>query len=216
MPGKNMQGLHGKPLLWHTIEFALNHPLVTDIIVTSDSTGILDSARQCRRSSRRDGFYTVRRPNHLALGQDGSMKATVEHALDQFRTMSGWCRREDSVANSVPPFLVVLLQPTSPFRDGVALSKALMRVKRGDFENAVSVTRPHALVPAGPAPPPRGRYRYDLDGNFWIFWGLDGLPLSRSLSNDKTYFHEEGLPYSIQIDTASDLRVAQDLRELRL
>ncbi|HLK45322.1 MAG TPA: NTP transferase domain-containing protein, partial [Acidimicrobiales bacterium] len=93
IPGKNMVDLGGKPMLQWTLEAARDATRLEAAVLTSDDDAAIGLAHEL-------GLPTVRRPAELARDETPLLPAVL-HALD-----------EVGVAENV-----VLLQPTSPFRD---------------------------------------------------------------------------------------------------
>jgi len=98
LPHKNIRLLNGKPLLVYSIEQAKASILITRIVVTSDDEETLEIARSL-------GVPIIKRPLSLAQGEEGSMLMTIQHALGYVEKYWGY-----------KPFIVVILQPTSPLR----------------------------------------------------------------------------------------------------
>jgi len=99
LPGKNVKVLGGKPLVAHTIEFALDIQKENDVIcISSNDEQVWDVA----------GTYGIdipfKRPEELSDDKSG-MNEVVIHALQHYETKG---KKFDSV---------LLLQPTSPFRE---------------------------------------------------------------------------------------------------
>ena len=76
LPGKNMHQLGDKPLLGHSIAYALKNGL-SDIVVTSNDAAILDFATQ-------NEVQIVERPNELA-GNEEPVITALQHAVDQLQ-----------------------------------------------------------------------------------------------------------------------------------
>lgn len=116
IPRKNIRPLAGIPLLlWTLVPFRSYNP-----VVSSDDPEILDLAE-------RNGFCVVDRPDELA-GDETSSSAVALHALEQ--------RSED---------VVMLLQPTSPFRSAVTVESALSLFKILDRPVATFKDAPHVF-----------------------------------------------------------------------
>lgn len=97
LPNKNVKILDNKPLIQHTIEFAKKIAKDQDIIcVSTDSDEIIDL---CKAMKIDVGF---KRPDHLSSDQAG-MNDVILHALDFYQSASFE--------------KILLLQPTTPFRD---------------------------------------------------------------------------------------------------
>ncbi len=106
VPGKNSKPLNGKPLIWYTIEAARDVFNDEDIIVSTDSSEIRECAMQ---TGLKVPFL---RPEVLATDTAASVDVLL-HALE-FHKNAG---------NN--PDVLVLLQPTSPFRDSRQIKEAL-------------------------------------------------------------------------------------------
>ena len=106
IPGKNIKLLGNKPLIHYSIEYARLFADDQDICVTTDSDEIATCALEI-------GYKcSFLRPNHLATDKAGSYEV-VQHALSLFDNLGK------------PYDAVVLLQPTSPFREKQHLKEML-------------------------------------------------------------------------------------------
>lgn len=94
VPGKNVRVLKDKPLIQWTIDTAKKSGCLDEIVVSSDFDPILDVAREC-------GVNADRRPKALG-GDDIETVSVVCDFLDR--------------AGLDHDDLIMLLQPTSPFR----------------------------------------------------------------------------------------------------
>lgn len=110
IPRKNLVDLGGKPLLWWTIDAALESGL-DHVWVSTDSDDIAAAAVEA-------GAMTIDRPEHLATGSKPD--AAVRHALGVFKEQNG-----------DHPAVVFRLQPTSPFRSVADINAALNMVADG-------------------------------------------------------------------------------------
>ena len=104
IPGKNIADLGGKPLIAWTIEAGLQSTLVDRLILSTDDTGIAEVARQygCE--------VPFMRPAELAGDEASSVDVTL-HALGQLEEDYDY---------------LLLLQPTSPFRNSRHIDQAVM------------------------------------------------------------------------------------------
>lgn len=107
VPNKNIRRLAGKPLLAWSIEAALAAELVDRVVVSTDSPRIAEVAFVA-------GAEIVMRPAELATDQALTDPVLV-HAIDRLREASGPTVYTRHLAHYRPD-LVVLLQPTVPFR----------------------------------------------------------------------------------------------------
>jgi N-acylneuraminate cytidylyltransferase len=123
LPGKNTRMLAGKPLVQHSIEFALSLTNAADVCVTSDDDAVLDIALQCGIA------HPLRRPDALASDTAGT-REVILHALDTYAQQG---MHYDAV---------VLLQPTSPIRRKPD-AEAMLSLFNGEVDLVVSVREAH-------------------------------------------------------------------------
>lgn len=116
LPRKNILEMNGKPLISHTIEAALACEYIDNVVVTSDSTEILDIA------SSYVGVTSHVRDKHLAT----DTATTVDCVLDV-------------VAKYMDYEYFVLLQPTSPLRKTKHICGAVDLLVELNAESIVSV-----------------------------------------------------------------------------
>ena len=120
VPGKNIKLLNGKSLISYTIEAAREVFVDSDIYVSTDLEDI-------KKVSEKDGLKVpFIRPQHLATDTANTQDVLL-HALEFFEKTNG-CQ----------PEAVVLLQPTSPFRNAQHIKEAL-ELYNGELDMVVSV-----------------------------------------------------------------------------
>ena len=107
VPGKNIKLLNGKPLIHYTIEAAQDVFENQYIYVSTDSLEIKEIAELSGLE------IPSLRPKHLATDTANS-RDVVLHALEQFK-----------LSNGTDPDVIILLQPTSPFRNQKHIKEAL-------------------------------------------------------------------------------------------
>ncbi|MFD2828765.1 cytidylyltransferase domain-containing protein [Leeuwenhoekiella polynyae] len=117
LPGKNMRRLGEKPLVGHSITYALENGF-KDVIITSNDTAILDFANQ-------NGIKVINRPDALSGHQEPVITA-LQHAVDQLQ------KKYDAV---------ILLQPTNPLRPKGLLKEAIAIFEWGDCDSLMTVSR---------------------------------------------------------------------------
>lgn len=129
VPGKNIKPLGGKPLLYYTIDAALNSKLLATSIVSTDSEEIAKIAR--------DRSITVPFLRPASLAQDGTPTLPViQHALQYF------------IAQGISFDAVCLLQATSPFRKKGLIDEAIQKFTASNCDAIVSVLPvPHEYNP---------------------------------------------------------------------
>lgn len=119
LPNKNMLFLDGKPMLFHTIDAAIESGCFEkeDIYVSTDS-------ELYKEICETRGIKVLLRPEELATDFTTSYEVN-EHFLQDFS--------EDQV--------FVLLQVTSPLRNGQNIREAMALYNKGEAENVVSFSR---------------------------------------------------------------------------
>ena len=105
IPGKNSKLLGGKPLIQYTIEAALEAFPAERIVVSTDDEKIREIAESCGIS------VPTLRPDHLATDTASSYEVIL-HCIEE---------NKDHLDFDV----IVLLQPTSPFRQGIHIREAM-------------------------------------------------------------------------------------------
>lgn len=102
---KNLKEILGKPLVAYSIEAGINSKLITKVVVSTEDSEI-------KEISLKYGAEVIDRP--IELAKDETKTAPVMmHVLDELEK------------DGYKPDYVVLLQPTSPQRNGEFLDKAL-------------------------------------------------------------------------------------------
>ena len=120
IPNKNIINLLGKPLLVHSIEYALSSEFVDDIFVSTDDSSIAEIAMNC-------GTTIINRPTSIS-GDSATTESAISHVL--------------SIAENKPD-IIVLLQPTSPFRPKGSLNNALKKFINGNYDSLLSISQSH-------------------------------------------------------------------------
>lgn len=107
VPQKNIKSLNGKPLIHYTIEAARGVFKDDDIYVSTDSEEI-------KLVSEKAGIKVpFLRPKQLAT-DTSSARDFLLHALDYYK-----------IENGCDPDILIMLQPTSPFRGSTHIEDAL-------------------------------------------------------------------------------------------
>ncbi len=106
IPHKNIKPLNGKPLILYTVEVARQLADDADICVTTDDDEIIKVVEQTGLN------VPFKRPDELATDTSGSYEVII-HALDYY------------AQKGINYDIVVLLQPTSPFRSAQHVKEAI-------------------------------------------------------------------------------------------
>ncbi len=121
VPGKNIRPLGGMPLLAHTVAAALDCPLLEDVVVSTDNPEIQEIAVQFGAQA------PFLRPAELATDTALAIP-TIQHAVQEMEGLSG-----------LPYDIVVMLQPTTPFRSSADITAALEDLRGSDADGIISV-----------------------------------------------------------------------------
>lgn len=117
---KNIIDLGGVPLIAHTLKAAKESTLISKTICSTDSEEIRSIVQQL------GGEVPFLRPVALGTGESPVLE-TLQHAV----------RFEEQ--REFQPDVIVLLQPTSPFRSGLHIDKAVTTLIESDFDSVISV-----------------------------------------------------------------------------
>ncbi len=129
VPGKNIKLLGGRPLIWYSFEAARASALFDEIVLSTDDENIAYIAESFGLKA------PFLRPKELASDSAKSIDVVI-HCLDFFKTQG---RTFD---------VVVLLQPTSPFREKGILNRAIDIFIESDSDSLISVRKvPHQFNP---------------------------------------------------------------------
>ncbi len=110
IPRKNIKMIAGKPLIAWSIEAALSSKLVDRVVVSTEDKEIAEISRQYRAE-------IIDRPKALAT-DTASTLSVLQHVLVQ-----------------IPAEVVVILQPTSPFRTRGLIDACIKKFKRTGADN---------------------------------------------------------------------------------
>ena len=120
IPGKNIKEFAGKPLIVHSIEASLKCPLVNRTVVSTDDDKIAEV-------SKAHGAQVIKRPNELAT--DTSL------VIDAMRYT---VRKVEEEGEDVD--IVILLEPTSPFRRPEDLEKCIQVLLEDKADSVATFT----------------------------------------------------------------------------
>jgi CMP-N-acetylneuraminic acid synthetase len=136
LPGKNMKQLVGLPLFMHGVRVALAAGEIEQVYVSSDSPEILAVAA-------RDSVDGLLRPSELCADAATNFQV-MRHHLAEWRKAGQ------------EPDILVLLQPTTPFRSSQVLDAIIRRFAADpQADSAITVA-------------PAGRVRGHLEKGYWV------------------------------------------------
>ena len=120
MSGKNIKEFAGKPLVVHSIEYALNSSQIDEVVVSTDDDKIAKIARKA-------GARIVKRPPELST-DFATTESAIHHFVNKFNNK---------------PDIIILLQPTSPYRPKGSLENAITHFTGNGFDSLLSITPTH-------------------------------------------------------------------------
>lgn len=211
VPGKNIRFLGGVPLIEHTVRAALSVAGPEDVVVSTDSESIAEAAR---RAGARVPFI---RPAELATDTAGSREVMI-HAIDALNATLPEEERYDTV---------VLLQPTTPFRNPEDIRNALEVFKK-EKPGMVAGVKPASTNPYynayelrddGTLKISKGEGLYirrqdapkvwEIDGSLYVI-DAGALRAAPSIARiERIVPVETTSPYNIDIDTEIDFITAE-------
>ena len=121
IPNKNVQQLHGKPLIAWTIQHAVQTPKIGRIVVSTDSHRI---GRVGLAFGAEVPFY---RPSHLS-GDSATTESAILHCI-------GWLEEHEDYK----PDAVIVLACTTPVRQNGLLKQAIKQFEESNVDSLVSV-----------------------------------------------------------------------------
>ena len=127
IPRKNIRLLAGRPLIVHTIEQALKSKYLDKVIVSTDDQEIEEISKKYRAK-------VVKRPEELA--EDSTLMLPVmEHVVSYLENNENY-----------KPDIIVLLQPTSPFRQVQHIDEAIDKFLKENYDSLLSVCPFHEFI----------------------------------------------------------------------
>jgi len=196
LPRKNVMDFMGKPLIHWTVKAALDSGVCDRVTVNTDDPEIAAAGRDAGAD------VPFLRPAHLATSEATTFDV-VQHAIETL--------------NDTPEY-VVLLQPTSPLRNGGDIAAAFALIERTCAPAVVSVSRfdkpwpvlrrvDDANVICELPEPADGRPTHQLNGAVYIE-RLQPFLETRSFTPPGTLAYEMPSDRSVDVDTALDFKIA--------
>ncbi len=209
LPGKNIRPFAGQPLIAHSIRFALQHPAIGAVYVSTDDAEIARVARDA------GAIVPYLRPAELAR-DDTPKLPVIEHLLTHLEAQGQTIAR------------IVDLQPTSPLRlpedldgclllaDAPAAPGLVLTVFDSGFNPYFNLVEPQ---PGGTVSISKGgglgaRQNapavWALNGSIYV-WRREALAHAarHGLWSVSVAAHVMPLPRSVDIDTADDFALAE-------
>ena len=206
LPGKNMRILGGKPLIQHSIDFALNHFSEDSIWVNSDDKQIIKFAKE-------KGIKTLLRPDDLGTDNISTVEVLKFH-VNYFEEQNIDCDA------------IILLQPTNPFRENELLKNGIKEFEKskrnslatfsisgkklGKIENRIF--KPTNYTP--------GQRSQDLENNYFengllYITKCESILLGKIITEDVYPLVCDNIEATVDIDYLEDFIFAEALLKLK-
>lgn len=226
VPKKNTKYLGGKMLVDWTIHEAVQSRELDKIYFTSENLELLQHAQEY--ANKNEHFYVISRPPVLA---HNNVQVDIVSWLTLLQ--SEYTYQENKINDDD---IIVILQPTSPFRTSVHIDEAveLFRLFQDLDVNTSLVSvmtlrkfiyfsndyRESYIEPANHNPTKRkGRESYDIDEMPYVENGALYICNAGYIMDNHTFRSHEIVPYvmddhsSIEIDTIADWKKAEQIIE---
>ena len=204
IPNKNIKEFARKPLIVHTIKYALESKLVNEVVVSTDDSNISKIAIAT-------GAAVIKRPSELSTDT-----STTESAIKHYLNLS-----------DTKPDIIVLLQATSPLRPKGSLDDALHHFQQGGYDSLLSICPTHRFYwrikdddtayaeydyfnrPQRQDLRPIDR-RYIENGSLYIFTRKHFETTENRLGGEIGYV-EWPVEYSLEIDSLLDFKFVEQI-----
>ena len=209
IPGKNLQKIGKKPMLQYTIEAARSTISPKNIIISSDDPSVFELLNKIGIDA------PFKRPDNLST-ESAKTSDVVLHSLEWYQ----------SQYNDIPSNIVVL-QPTSPFRDAKDIDCAIEKFKNSNKKTLVSVSEPLQHPGDCVLKDSNGQYKrleiaaghvqrqsypevFFIDGGIYISDTKNFIQTHDLIGDDPEIFKMDQ-SHSLDIDSPFDLEIARAL-----
>lgn len=200
LPKKNFRLLGDRPLIEWTVKFSENLLYISDVLVSTDSNEIANHAKKA------GALVPWLRPSYLSEA-DSKSEDVVEHSLN-------WYEKNVSEVNGV-----ILLQPTSPFRN---IESVNTQIKKFHEERDLSIIGVYEtthnpiweLVNGGrflskvaPGEQAQASRTFSPCGNFY-------LTSTKEFKDNHSFFGARTIPFEVtKCDELVDIDTIEDFEE---
>ncbi len=212
--GKNLKKIGGKPMIQFTIEAALPIIQHQNILITSDDQDVVNLAQKLGVEA------PFIRPDNLST-DSAKISDVIQHSLDWYKS-----KYKELPTN------IILLQPTSPFRNSNDISRAINQFNKSSKKTLVSACEPiqhpgDCLLKGQDGKFKRieigrgvhGRQSYPevffIDGGIYISETNHFLETQDLIGSDPEVFLTQQIN-AIDIDTPFDLELARGMHNSKL
>ena len=198
---KNLQKIGGKTMFTFTLDAALNSKKINKILITTDIPELL------KKDTKK--IHHIRRPKNLCQDHN-STESAVKHAVSYI------CKNKKVKIKNI-----VLLQPTSPFRDAKEIDRAIKEFEKNKLDSMFSAYRDKLTIwrdkpklkPISYSLKRRVRSQFTNDlvienGAIYIF-KKEGFEKYNNRLFNKIGVFFMSKPKSMEIDSKEDLKFTQ-------
>ena len=167
IPKKNIKLFNGEPLINHSIKYAKNCNLIDEIYVSTDDEEI-------SLVSSKAGASVIKRPINIS-GDNATTESAIKHTLKSL---------------SKKPDIIVLLQPTSPYRPKDSLREALNKFIKNNYDSLLSISPTHRFI-----------WSIDKKNNLKASYDFLKRPRRQDLKKSEINFIENGSLYIFKYES---------------
>lgn len=214
--GKNFKVIAGKPLIFWSIDAALDCKFIDTVVVSTNDAHINSIVKAAYRNEPR--LVIIKRPDDLCTPTSKTEEALV-HAVEKLQ------KKKQTYD------IVCLLQPTSPARQNNLVSKCLKEMIGQNRDSVMTVSKSTPFF-----------WKYKNDKDVTPTYSIVNRPMRQELKKTDFYFHDNGNLYaclsslllsdnprrvgdnpvlvetsffeSLQIDTLNDFRTMEALSNI--
>jgi len=167
IPKKNIKLFNGEPLVNHSIKYAKNCNFIDEIYVSTDDEEI-------SLISSKAGASVIKRPINIS-GDNATTESAIKHTLKSL---------------SKKPDIIVLLQPTSPYRPKDSLQEALNKFINNNYDSLLSISPTHRFI-----------WSIDKKNNLKASYDFLKRPRRQDLKKSEINFIENGSLYIFKYES---------------
>ena len=123
IPKKNIKPFLDQPLITHSINYSKMSKRIIDTYVTTDDQKIMEISEEA-------GAKIIKRPQNIS-GDTATTESAIKHVLSSIKII---------------PDIIILLQPTSPFRPTNSLDKAINHFIENEYDSLLSISPTHNFM----------------------------------------------------------------------